>query len=252
MINKISAFFNSKTVLILGFGKEGQSTYHFFKKFHPSACIAIADQDPYALDRIQFPVEKEIKFYSGPHYLNAIRNYDMVIKTPGIPRETVLAKAGQAEVTSQTNLFLRFFRDRIIGVTGTKGKSTTSSLIRHILFKHDGCSFLVGNIGLPPFDYVSQLSEDSHIVFELSSHQLHDVMYSPHIAIFLNLFEEHLDHYGTLENYRQAKNNIFRFQKDGDFLIFNGDNSYLHNIKMLDVKGTRVEYALHNRPGVSM
>ena len=244
MFEEITGFFKDKSILILGFGKEGQSTFSFLQKLDSLSGIGIADKLPEAIAKYEGNIPSEIKIHSGDGYLNCLHEYDLVIKSPGIPKELVQQRSRDVEVTSQTNLFLRFFRSKIVGITGTKGKSTTSSLIRHILFNDDGKSILVGNIGMPPFDYIGKIDDDARIVYELSSHQLDDVEYSPHIAVFLNLFEEHLDHYGSFEKYRQAKANIFRFQEKGDYLILNFDDKNLTDLQMGNSQQAVLGYSL--------
>jgi UDP-N-acetylmuramoylalanine--D-glutamate ligase len=112
---------------------------------------------------------------------------------------------------------------RIIGVTGTKGKSTTASLIHHVL-KHAGLSAeLVGNIGQPPLARIDVVPKDTYFVHEFSSHQLAEIQTSPHIAVLLNIVPEHLDYYPNFETYVSAKENITRFQGPADFLVFSDD-----------------------------
>jgi len=108
-------------------------------------------------------------------------------------------------------------------VTGTKGKSTTTSLIYHILKTAKIPSVLLGNIGKPPLDYLEEDNEKTFFVFEMSSHQLTDIEKSPDIAVFLNVFPEHLDYYLNYEEYIKAKGNITRFQESSDILIYNAD-----------------------------
>ena len=153
--------------------------------------------------------------------------YDLIIKSPGIPESVLPALNDNSLITSQTNLFLTAFSKQTIGITGTKGKSTTSSLIYHILKKYTNDCVLVGNIGKPPFDYIESLTGETVIVYEMSAHQLVDVKVSPHIAIILNVFEEHLDHYNSFQHYIQAKLNIGAHQTKNDFLILNGDDPIL-------------------------
>ncbi len=224
MTEDLIGYFEGKKVLILGFGREGRSSFNFFRSILPPGSIGIADQNESSIDDFEGAISSEIHIYTGQNYLDAISDYDLIIKSPGIPKDKLVAWSKISRVTSQTNLFLKFFKDRIIGVTGTKGKSTTSSLIKHILYEYDKKSILVGNIGVPPFDYIGKIHDDARIVYELSSHQLDDVSHSPHIAVFLNLFEEHLDHYGTFEKYGKAKSNIFKFQNADDFLVLNLDD----------------------------
>jgi len=133
----------------------------------------------------------------------------------------------RTKITSQTELFLKVFASKTIGVTGTKGKSTTSSLIKHILSSYYSDVLLVGNIGIPPFDLIDQIKPRSWIVYELSSHQLEYISFSPFIAVLLNFYEEHLDHHENYSNYKFAKFNITKFQKENDWFIMNGDNEAL-------------------------
>lgn len=227
MSDNINDILENKKIAILGFGMEGKSTFNFIKKMIPLSQIIIADRSE-DIQKYLSPDELEMLNLSlGEKYLENLENVDLVIKSPGITKERVLEYFPIEKVTSQADLFIRFYADQIIGVTGTKGKSTTSSLIHHIFEVVGRKSILLGNIGKPPFDYIQKITEDTHIVYELSSHQLDDVHYSPHIAIILNLFEEHLDHYGTFEKYKNAKYNISRFQKPNNWLIINGDDPTL-------------------------
>lgn len=214
-INVIFKRLRGKSILILGFGREGRSSLAFIRKFLPHAVLGVADGNGDALAGLE--ENYKVKTYSGANYLDAINDYDLVLKTPGISlkdKEIDLSK-----ITSQTDLFLEEFHDRIIGVTGTKGKSTTSTLISHLLKESGRDVFLVGNIGIPVFDVIEKLTQNSLIVFELSAHQLQFIHRSPHVGILLNVFEEHLDHFGTFEAYRNAKLNIIRKMGDGDWAV---------------------------------
>ena len=131
---------------------------------------------------------------------------------------------------------MRAYRDQIIGVTGTKGKSTTSSLIYHVLHESGINSALVGNIGKPCFDIIDDITPDMTIVFELSAHQLEFIQASPHIAVLLNIYEEHFDHYTTPDDYYAAKKNIFKFQNENDLFIYG--NIFQHATED-DVKNAR-------------
>jgi UDP-N-acetylmuramoylalanine--D-glutamate ligase len=200
MLDKLHNFFCNKRVLLLGCGLEGQSTLRLLER----------------LDCAQ-----SVEIWKEYHHTTKIPDeYDVIMKSPGIPLFEQFDKK-DPRITGQTDLFLRFCRDcntTVIGITGTKGKSTTSSLINHILSNCGINNLLIGNIGVPAFDVIDKLS-DNIIVFELSCHQLEYVQASPQIAVFLNLFEDHLDHYIDFAHYRAAKENIFRFQSGTDLLI---------------------------------
>lgn len=205
-------YLTGKSLLILGYGREGKSALQFIQQNLPTATVAVADQAT-----IDLPGVRTI---SGPDYLQAVNDYDLVIKSPGVVIEDALSTEQKQKLTSITDLFLRFCPNSIIGITGTKGKSTTASLTYHILKTCGKNALLVGNIGKPCFDVLDEIAPDSIIVFELSCHQLEFVQASPHIAILLNLYEEHLDHYINAEAYYTAKKNIYAHQTAADFLIY--------------------------------
>ena len=144
-----------------------------------------------------------------------------MIKTPGISLKDV--DIDISLISSQTDLFLEAYHNQVIGVTGTKGKSTTSSLIYHLLKESGNDVILAGNIGIPILDCVSDINERTIIVYELSAHQLQFINRSPHVGILLNVFEEHLDHFGTFEKYKDAKINVLRYMSDEDVAVVNND-----------------------------
>lgn len=195
-----------KRILILGFGREGRSSLAFLRKYLPDAEVAVADKNP-----------MEGVTHSGEAYLQSVYDYDIVIKTPGISLKDFDPKG--VEITSQTDLFLSQFHHQTIGISGTKGKSTTTSLIHHLLKESGRDAILTGNIGIPCFDIMEQIHEDSIVVYELSAHQLEYVHNSPRVGVLLNVFEEHLDHFGTFERYKQAKFNLLRFMGAGDYAV---------------------------------
>jgi UDP-N-acetylmuramoylalanine--D-glutamate ligase len=208
---------SGKKVLILGFGKEGQSTFSFFKAYLPMINLAVADMNSSIFNHPLLKHYDSNSLYFGKRYESALDEFDLIIKSPGVNIKDNWKV--ESKLTSQTNLFLRFFKDKVIGVTGTKGKSTTSSLIYHILTKAGKNPILLGNIGLPSFDMIAKIKTDSLVVFELSAHQLEFVTTSPRIAVLLNVFPEHLDYFHDFDGYRRAKENIFRFQSLNDTLV---------------------------------
>ena len=195
-----------KRILILGFGREGKSSFRFLQKYLPEAVVAVADKN-----------EMEGVKHFGSQYLEAMYDYDIVIKTPGISLKDFDTKG--VEITSQTDLFLSQFHAQTIGITGTKGKSTTTSLIYHLLKSSGRDAILTGNIGIPCFDIMEEIRPDSIVVYELSAHQLEFVHNSPRVGVLLNVFEEHLDHFGTFERYKAAKLNLLRFMGEADTAV---------------------------------
>ncbi len=205
-----AVFTQCQSVLILGFGREGRSTLAFLKRNYPFLKIGIADRN-----REIAGEDLEATFHLGENYLDAIPKYDLVLKSPGVKIRKWPDKAVD-KITSQTGLFLRAFGAQTVGVTGTKGKSTTVSLLFHLLQKLGKKALLMGNIGLPAFDFLDKIDKDTVIVYELSAHQLENVRNSPHWAVLVNLFPEHLDYFGSFETYRKAKMNIFKYQHPHD------------------------------------
>lgn len=212
MKSQIIDFLRDKKILILGFGREGKSSLDFIRRELPQAEVAIADQ--------QEIVVENTTVISGENYLDACKDYDLILKAPGVIIKDYLDTETKSKITSQTDLFMRVFSRQIIGVTGTKGKSTTSSLIYHVLKSAGRDAQLVGNIGKPCFDILDEITDQTAIVFELSAHQLEYIQASPHIAVLLNIYEEHFDHYTTPDDYYGAKKNIYKYQTPDDLLIY--------------------------------
>jgi len=213
----------NKKIIIVGFGREGKNTYKTLKKLFPLKSIALADKKEIKAD------EREI--YTGNDYLNNLKNYDVIIKTPGIPFNEVKKNAGLAKITSQTELFLENCPGKVIGVTGTKGKSTTSTLIYKILKDSFKNVKLVGNMGKPCLSYLLTAKPKDIFVFEMSCHQLDHISKSPNIAVFINIYPEHLDYYKTFLKYFNSKKNITKFQDKNDLFIYNPEFKEIENIK---------------------
>jgi len=201
----------NKKVLILGIGREGLDTLKYLKEVFPKKIFAIADQKEELDSKTKKAIEG-MDVFLGKDYLKNVKDFDVIIKSPGIPFFKYKDK-----LTSQTELFFDNCPGKIIGVTGTKGKSTVASLIHSILKG----SYLVGNIETPSLSFLSKAKKDDIFVYELSSHQLMNLKKSPHIAVFLNIYPEHLDYYKNFEEYFSAKKNIYKYQSESDYLIFN-------------------------------
>lgn len=231
----IANFFVGKKILILGFGREGRSTYDFLRAILPNLDLTIADARPdfaehdevLRRDGVPSSGNSAVKIIAGEHYLDHLADYDVIMKTPGISFAKIDISAFRDKITSQLELLLEFSAGsglETIGITGTKGKSTTSSLIYQILQDQGINSILLGNIGTPVFDHLHELKSGMKVILEMSSHQLEFMRRSPNIALLLNAYEEHLDHYASFAQYVEAKCNIFRFQKPDDFFIYNADD----------------------------
>lgn len=217
-----------KKIAVLGMGREGWSTYEFLRKIFPLKRLTLIDQNNGAFkDKI---LDENSEIISGDNYLANLSAFDLIFKAPGIPSFLIPQDITPDKISSQTDLFLKLFSKQCVGVTGTKGKSTTSSLIYHIIKESGRNVHFAGNIGIPPLSLYNEIAENDVIVMELSSHQLENISISPHIGIILNLFEEHLDHYHSYREYCLAKLNLGKFQNDGDILIYGSENEMLKSL----------------------
>lgn len=203
-------------ILIAGYGKEGKSAHRYIQGHYPEMQISIADQN--TIDPL-YPVET---IYTGKNYLESAYLYDTVIRSPGIAAfdpSLLRAMSSDTHITSCTNIFFSLGLGTVIGITGTKGKSTTTTLIYEIVKASTTDVRLVGNIGKPVLDFLEGANNSTVFVMELSAHQLEDCRYSPHIAVLLNIFPEHLDRFRSFEDYKQAKFHIVGSQSTNDILV---------------------------------
>jgi UDP-N-acetylmuramoylalanine--D-glutamate ligase len=228
----------NQRIAIVGLGREGVSTYTFLRNRFPHLPLVLADRTP--PDQLSPSVRELIQadplisLRAGETYLEQISacpsECSVVFRSPGIPPhlppfEQVREQGGV--VLSNTRLFFWLWPGRTVGITGTKGKSTTTALI-HAILEHSGQqSRMVGNIGVPPLAALEEtetnLSPETIAVAELSSYQLADMEQSPHIAVVLNIVPEHLSYHGSFEAYVAAKANIAHHQSEHDTIIYNAD-----------------------------
>jgi len=191
---------NNKKIIIIGKGVEGEAAYNYLSKHLTNAKLKLVDQK------------------DNKNYLKEQENFDLAIKSPG-----VAANLLKIPYTTCTNIFFANHKGRTIGVTGTKGKSTTATLIFEMLKKKRNNVFLAGNIGKASVDLLDTLNDQSISVLELSSFQLQDIKYSPNVAVLLMITSEHLDYHKDILSYINAKRNILRFQNKNDFAVINRD-----------------------------
>jgi UDP-N-acetylmuramoylalanine--D-glutamate ligase len=226
MNKEILELLKGRKIIILGFGKEGISTYQFIRKHFPDMSLTVADKNQ-SLQFDDMKNDPHLTCVSGEHYIDNLNEYDLIFKSPGVNLSKIHYWIPSEKITSQTDLFLKFYHHQVIGITGTKGKSTTASLIYHILKESGSPTILAGNIGTPFFDIMEQIVQETTVVAELSAHQLEYISRSPHIAVLLNIFQEHLDHFISFNDYQIAKLNITNYQSEQDILIYNHDDLHI-------------------------
>ena len=224
-----------KKIAILGFGKEGQSALRFLKKSRDfkNAVINLLD--------------KKI----DEHYLDRLSSYDLIIKSPGIPWHTPeIARALKKGVTFTTSTALFFERAKaasdaakgtVIGITGTKGKGTTATLLYRMMKAHRKNVYLAGNIGVPMLDILPHLRKNFLVILELSSFQIERLPYSPHTAVVLDIFPDHLNYHRNFSEYIKAKASIAKHQTQNDEMFFFAHNRYA---KQIANKSSAKKYAV--------
>jgi len=219
-------------IAIAGYGLEGESNYRYFAANSDNEIVIVDQRQP---DR---PIPKGVKSIIAKDALENLQGYDLVVRTAGLAPRKIKT---DGKVWSATNEFFDKCPAPIIGVTGSKGKGTTASLIASILKAAGRKVWLVGNIGLPSLDILSQVSSDDLVVYELSSFQLWDLERSPQTAVVLFIEQEHLDVHFDMQDYVNAKSNIARYQTPGDYLVYNGTNQYSASIADTS-NGTKISY----------
>ena len=220
----ISEKYRNKKICILGFGLEGKATYDYLT-IH-GLTVSICDSMSSQVFEQNYPNVVAEKLFLGESFLDHLLQFDVIFKTPGIsPLRPELVEAANAGViiTSQIQEFMDLCPCKTVGVTGTKGKGTTSTIIYQILKAAGKDVYLGGNIGTPALSFIDQLTSNSIVVLELSSFQLQLLKKSPNIAVMLNVTSEHLDYHKDTAEYRSAKANLLKYQEKSDIAIINAD-----------------------------
>lgn len=209
----------SMKIAILGYDVEGRASYDYFASQGHE--LTIHDQNPTTA------VPEGVTSVLGENYLDDLDSYDIMVRTAGLPPKKILGKNPSVadKITTHLDEFLKVSPTKnIIGVTGTKGKGTTSTLITKMLEAGGKAVWLGGNIGLAPLSFLNELNSDSWVVLEMSSFQLSDIKHAPHIAVCLMVVPEHLDWHASVEDYVAAKTRLFANQSSYDVAIYFAEN----------------------------
>ena len=242
-------------IAILGFGREGKAILKFLKKSarYKNAKISILDRKiskpPHQIRMGAFSTKKikSLLWCGGKDYLKNLAEFDVVFRSPGVPynlpeiqnaikprsRASSLRGKKGVKFSGGTDLFfneiskiVRHDSPQVIGITGTKGKGTTSTLLYKILKAAKKDVYLAGNIGKPALEILPKLKKNSIVILELSSFQLQDLKHSPDIAVVLNIFEDHLDSHKNFKEYAESKANIAKWQKKTDKIFYDANNKW--------------------------
>ncbi len=233
-------------VALLGYDIEGSASYEYYQK--QGADITICDQKN---DLPNLP--KGVATRLGDGYLDGLAEFDVLVRTAGLPPSKILEKNRQNidnivdKITTNVNEFLLACpTQNVIGITGTKGKGTTSTLITRILEAAGHTVFLGGNIGVPPLTFLDKLTADSWVVLELSSFQLTDLRRSPHLGVCLMVVPEHLNWHADMADYVEAKSQLFAHQSSEDVAVYYADSETSREIA---AAGAGHKFPFYKSPG---
>ncbi len=218
-----------KKVLVVGLGKSGLAAALFLRRRGAQVTVSDVRSAEALANDIPSLLEEGVMVETGGHGLLTFRRQDLIVVSPGVPLETpelVQARKFGLPVIGELELAARFLRGRVLAITGSNGKTTTTALVGEIL-KQAGLATLVGgNIGVPVVALIEESSDQTWSVLEVSSFQLESTeLFHPAIAVILNITPDHLDRHGTFENYARAKERIFAAQTSEDCLVLNADNT---------------------------
>ena len=208
-------------IAIAGYGVEGESSFRYFSQDKSNQITIVNETTP------EVPIPSGVASIIGENVFEKLQDFDLVVRTPGLSPHKIKTNG---KVWSGTNEFFDKCPATIIGVTGSKGKGTTASLIASILEEAGKKVWLIGNIGKPALDVLKDVQPEDYVVYELSSFQLWDLEKSPHIAIVLFIEQEHLNVHKDMAEYVAAKANITKHQTATDLLIYNKSNKYCSEI----------------------
>lgn len=231
-LEKFNNWIKNKKVAIIGLGVSNAPLIDYMQKLQANLTVF----DNRVEEKIDKNILEKIKKYNikkqfGENYLSNLKDFDIIFKSPScrpdLPEIEAEVKRG-AKLTSEIELVLEFAPCKVIAVTGSDGKTTTTSLIYEILKNKYKC-YLGGNIGIPLFTEIAKMQPEDIIILELSSFQLMTMKTSPNIAVITNVTPNHLDIHKSYEEYIDSKTNIFKNQRENDTLILNYDNEITKN-----------------------
>jgi UDP-N-acetylmuramoylalanine--D-glutamate ligase len=218
----------NKRVLVVGLGKSGVASALFLAARAARVAVSDAKSPEQLRDEIPVLLDHGISVETGQHGERTFRDQDLIVVSPGVPFDVpqlVHARERGIPVIGEVELAARFLKGHVVAITGSNGKTTTTTLAGVIIADGGRKTLVGGNIGTPAITFVERATDDTWIVLEISSFQLETIeTFHPHIAVVLNVTPDHLDRHHTFENYLAAKTRIFENQTPADFAVLNADN----------------------------
>lgn len=217
-----------KRVLVVGLGKSGVASALFLESRGARVTVSDAKSEEQLRDEIPALLDRGITVETGKHGERTFRDQDLIVVSPGVPSDVVPLQHARRlgiPVIGEIELTARFLQGNIVAITGSNGKTTTTTLTGEIIASGGRKTLVGGNIGTPAITFVEQSSPDTWVVLEISSFQLESIeRFRPHISSILNITPDHLDRHGSMENYIAAKRRIFENQTTEDFAVLNADS----------------------------
>ncbi len=215
-------------VLVVGLGKSGVASALFLAERGAKVAVSDAKSPEQLRDEIPQLLDHGISVETGQHGERTFRDQDLIVVSPGVPFDVpqlIHARETGIPVIGEVELAARFLKGHVVAITGSNGKTTTTTLAGDIIAAGGRTTLVGGNIGTPAITFVDRATDDSWLVLEISSFQLETVeTFHPQIAVVLNITPDHLDRHHTFENYAGAKARIFENQTANDFAVLNADN----------------------------
>ncbi|MBW9153378.1 UDP-N-acetylmuramoyl-L-alanine--D-glutamate ligase [Clostridium estertheticum] len=232
--SEFKEFIKGKKVGVVGIGVSNIPLIHFLVKLQATV-TAFDKKNQSMLGAVAIDLKEDgVKLILGENYLNDLTGFDVVFKTPSMRIDNpalLRAKQEGAYITSEMEEFIKYCPAKTFGVTGSDGKTTTTTIIYNILKSEGYKTWVGGNIGNPLFANIEEITKDDKVVLELSSFQLMTMNVSTDVAVVTNLSPNHLDIHKNIEEYIDAKKNIFKYQSDQDLLILNKDNDLTYELR---------------------
>ena len=249
-LEEFNNYLRGRKVAIIGIGVSNIPLIEYFHDLKSEVTVfdnkEIDDIDKTVVDKI---VNFGMSFSFGKNYLEKLTGFDIIFRSPScLPNLPELVKEAErgAIITTEVEMVLELAPCRTIGVTGSDGKTTTTTLISEILKQEGFNVWLGGNIGIPLFTKISEMLPEDIVVLELSSFQLMDMKISPNVAVITNITPNHLDKHTDMDEYIMAKKNIFKYQTKDDLLVLNFDNPITKSFKD-DAKGEAIFFSSKNK-----
>lgn len=227
---EFNKFLEGKKVAIIGMGVSNTPLLDYF--YETNTQVTVFDKKPLSDDIMEKINNYRYEVEIDEANLEKLKNYDIIFRSPScMPNKPEIEKAVEqgAMLTSEIEMVLKLAPCKIVGITGTEGKTTTTSIIYAILKKAGYNCFLGGNIGKPIFTKIAEMKPDDVVILELSSFQLMNMEISPNIAVVTNVYPDHLNIHKSYEEYQEAKKNIFKYQSEDGIVVLNKDNEITCN-----------------------